>query len=407
MALVTVITSVTLINNSRPNYQLNPKPKSLDPLSSLETLKESPALSKVTDFSTLNISSIFNTKESLIRIFNENILGVKIASATLGRDKINPIYNIWDTMRSLSFLIIVLVLVVYGVLVMFRYKIDPRTVATAQAAIPRLAISLVAITFSFTVASFAIDLSQSLLGTVFYMYENVISTPSGSPNTPCLADIAPLPVPRACAPYPFKSGNLGGSGGFWDLAGILRKGVDLSALNIGISVCSSFVILGVDLCAFFNNLINNLPSWIAQWVLTMVFIQVFLMLVMRYGTLIIHAILGPLSIALGIIPGRSDSILRWLGNLMANALVFPGVYFAVNLAIYINNYNVVIPFPEPISGGDITPFVVLGIVQLSTKIPAVLEEAFNIVPSGHTGRAGTDLSRAAKSTPLIGSLLPV
>ena len=74
------------------------------------------------------------------------------------------ILGLWKQLRNLSYVFFVLMLVIFGFMVMFRYKIDPQTVITVQAALPRIVINLLLITFSFPIGALALKLAGSFTG---------------------------------------------------------------------------------------------------------------------------------------------------------------------------------------------------------------------------------------------------
>jgi hypothetical protein len=75
-----------------------------------------------------------------------------------GFDSLKPLMNIWSTFRNIVYLILVIVFVVIGLAIMLRVKIDPRTVMTIQNQIPKIIVGILAVTFSFAIAGFLIDM---------------------------------------------------------------------------------------------------------------------------------------------------------------------------------------------------------------------------------------------------------
>jgi len=309
-----------------------------------------------------------HTQETFAYVLQNNILGMKVASAEIGRDRLNPIFSLWEAMRNVAYLLIVLSLVAYGFLVMVRYKIDPRTVATAQAVLPRLAIALILLTFSYTIAALVVDLMQVLLQVVMYFYEHQITA---------------LPPAASGLSVPFKGDPTQLWGSFFN------TNFDIRLPKIG------------------NDAFTAVANWVIQFILWYMVFSVFFSLIISYAKIFMLTIVGPIYIATGIIPSRGDSIRKWIFSLLAAAMVFPVIYFILNLAVYINQMTVPITLPDPLiaPNGSIAGFLILGLVQIATKVPNMMEELFDVVPGSHSGRGGVDIGAAARRTPFIGGFI--
>lgn len=276
-----------------------------------------------------------------------------------GRIRLNPMYPIWEVVRDIAYVTVVLILVIFGVMVMFRSKIDPRTVITVQSAIPRLAIGLVAIAFSYIIASLAVDIGQVGLAAVGQFFNRIAALG--------------LPIEKsgggALSPFPY----------FDTLRGFNDK-LSLNYDYTNIPLVPSVI---------------GLIAW-------MIIFQVFFALVTNYAQIFVKVALGPLVIALGIIPGQSDALAKWFKGLLANALVFPGIYFIVNIIVYIDTFVNSLYLPSPLND-DVKGFVMLGLFVIATKVPAVIEEFLGTQQSGGVSRAGADVSQMARKIPVVGT----
>ncbi len=65
---------------------------------------------------------------------------------------------LWTMTRNMAYLITIILLVSAGFMVMFRSKINPQVAVTVQMIIPKLAIALVLITFSYAIVGLVIDM---------------------------------------------------------------------------------------------------------------------------------------------------------------------------------------------------------------------------------------------------------
>ena len=79
------------------------------------------------------------------------------ASEGIGFASIQPIMGLWKIFRDVSYMLMVLVLVAMGFMIMFRVKINPQTVISVENSLPKIAVSMLLITFSFPIAGFLID----------------------------------------------------------------------------------------------------------------------------------------------------------------------------------------------------------------------------------------------------------
>jgi hypothetical protein len=86
------------------------------------------------------------------------------AAQGIGFAGLQPISELWKAFRNIAYMVLVLAMVAVGFMIMFRFKINPQTVITIENALPRFVIALLAITFSFAIAGFLIDLMYVLMG---------------------------------------------------------------------------------------------------------------------------------------------------------------------------------------------------------------------------------------------------
>lgn len=76
----------------------------------------------------------------------------------LGFASIEYISTIWLGLRNLAYIVIALIMISIGFMIMFRMKLGSQTVIAIENSIPRIIMALIAITFSFAIAGFLIDL---------------------------------------------------------------------------------------------------------------------------------------------------------------------------------------------------------------------------------------------------------
>ena len=59
--------------------------------------------------------------------------------------------------RNFAYVLITLLFIIMGLMIMFRVKIDPRTVVSFQSALPKIIMALILVTFSYAIVGLLID----------------------------------------------------------------------------------------------------------------------------------------------------------------------------------------------------------------------------------------------------------
>lgn len=88
-----------------------------------------------------------------------------------GNAVLNPVISLWQVSRNISYLILIIIFIVIGLMVMFRQRINPQTVITAQAALPGLVIGLILISLSYFLAGLIVDVSFVGMDLVGYYFQ--------------------------------------------------------------------------------------------------------------------------------------------------------------------------------------------------------------------------------------------
>ncbi|MBI3397084.1 hypothetical protein HY045_01260 [Candidatus Woesebacteria bacterium] len=79
---------------------------------------------------------------------------------------LSPILPFWKATRNISYAIFVVISIAFSFMIMFRVKVSPQVVISIQSAIPKIAISLVLITFSYAIAGLMVDLMYLSIGVI-------------------------------------------------------------------------------------------------------------------------------------------------------------------------------------------------------------------------------------------------
>src|SRR5258708_2550772 len=82
----------------------------------------------------------------------------------LGGSGNNTIQKAWQAIRDLSYGIFVVIIIAFAFMIMFRVKISPQVVISVQSALPKIAVALILVTFSYAIAGFLIDIMYVCIG---------------------------------------------------------------------------------------------------------------------------------------------------------------------------------------------------------------------------------------------------
>lgn len=292
----------------------------------------------------------------------------------------NGIQTMWAASRNMAFLVIILLLIVAGFMIMFRVKINPQTVISIQLMIPRLIITLIAITFSYAIAGLAIDLVYLLLGFMI----SILTTTGAIGGGKTAVDI----FNWFAAPTYYKVVLI-----FIQpllmvtvLGGIISL-IASVVTPLGLTAGGLFVLISIMIVAFFG------------WLL----IKVWWMMVKTYLMLMFTIIAGPWQILLGLIPSgdpkSSMGFGPWLRTILSQVSVFLVVPLMFILICYfwggpiIGSFSAFTIFGNPIGtvnqgGGNYPSFPLFGsqgglfgfvvgyaILSLIPKIATMIQEA--------------------------------
>lgn len=279
----------------------------------MDTLGEAMGFTKNTDQSLLQqmfdpsgraISGIGYTKQ----LVNKMSPVSTVKAQGVGYTGLTWIQQYWRGFRNMSYILIVLVIIVFAFMIMFRVKLNPQTVISIQVALPKIITALILVTFSYAIAGFAIDLMYIVSGLFTILLEagnfasasnatSVFTTISGTAwgyNTPL--------------------------GGLWVLIEMLGYFVMFLIAAIW-SLISTFV-GGLNI---FGMLLSVIYVLVAVWVLVLAIWYTFKVPYVLIKTLIslyLSIISAPLQIAAGaLVPSMGFG--NWFKRIMADVLVFP------------------------------------------------------------------------------------
>lgn len=232
--------------------------------------------------------------KSVLQTLDKFSLASVVHAQGYGYSSLNGIQSIWAASRNLAYLLMVILLIAAGFMIMFRVKISAQAAVSLQVMIPKIIITLLAITFSYALAGFIIDLVYLLLGIIIFTlhYANVPDGHSLIPNP-------------AGSLYFFSSPHI-----FLIFLAIFVYTLEIVFTAVGGNVMST-VLFGFIVFIIFAFLT----------------FRIFFMLVKAYLLLIFQIIIGPWIILMGLLPnsspnGSSVGLIPWLKSVAASASTF-------------------------------------------------------------------------------------
>lgn len=373
-----------------------------------------------------------------------------------GASALSPMIHLFEASRNIAYLFFAVAMVVIGLAIMLRVKIDPRTVMSIQNQIPKIIVGLILITFSFAIVGFMIDMmwvstylsidilteaqrTQALeIERLSQDVQNVDEQQSVT-GKPIL--VQPLDVSTATEhlldnPVGYADSlidnvnivsNVGGA-----IGGILgQMGSEMIDGIPGLGYTSCISGLGIDIGGCFTGLLHNIFTGLGTIIayiiifvsLLIVLFRIWFMLIRAYAQIVIATIAAPLWIAAGLFPGSKLSFGSWFKNILSSLLVFPAtVIFFLLAAVVIDAFKVNVSsqqvgvntdtllIPPLVGGVDAAPqfgvIVGFGIILMIPDLMNMLKDAIK-APSSQYG--GHFRSRLMAGNPLsaVGGLASV
>lgn len=318
----------------------------------------------------------------------------------LGFNSLTPTLKLWTAFRNIVYMLFVIMFVILGLGIMFRIKIDPRTVMGIQNQIPKIIIALVLVTFSYAIAGFLVDIMYVLIYLTIGIFaqagfdvgSSVASTPFGMVGG--IGGISGIASGVAFGPITsivkdIFSGTLGTVIGAM-IGAIIGKtiGGGIGGFLGQFGGVATFI--GTAGGALFGGLLGNkivglLAGVIAYLVITIAIfsalLRLWFVLIKSYIYVLITVVFAPFYIAYGLLPGKSG-IGSWVKSMLANLSVFPvtiGMFLLGKTFIsgFTTSTNGVRPFTPPLIG-DFTSADRMGPI-IGLAIILMLPEVANIV----------------------------
>lgn len=305
----------------------------------------------------LEESSLLNKTSQIIAVLYENPpagtgvwladtasnigLAPKAYAQGIGFSALSPLLPLWKISRNVAYAILILVLLVIGLMIMFRTKIDPRTVISIQAALPRIVITLILITFSYPIAGLMID----LMYVVLFLGISLIGPVSGWEQI-TTGKIPGLQAAFATGGAEWMKLFLGVIPGRYWIEGTVSLGLGIASLIFLPKLIGSAA--GGKLLGIFSKAKGlgvagqilgggiGLLMLLALVAFLFAIIRIIFMLLTAYINILIAIIFAPIVLLGQAIPGQ-NSFSSWLKNLLSNLVVFPATAILILVANAISN----------------------------------------------------------------------
>lgn len=292
------------------------------------------------------------------------------------------IVDLWSATRNIAYIFYVVIMIVIGFMIMFRNKIGGQVMVTLGNSIPKLIVSLLLVTFSFTIIGLIIDIGgiiRNVIANLLYPGDPVSAIEVHNPFT-------------LIGNFALKSIVTGGTGIVG--LGVLVKGIvamSFSPILIGILglVASAIVLIGA--------------------------IKLWIVLLKAYFGILVNVITAPFTILFGALPGNEASMLNTFKSAARNVLVFPVAFAIVNIPYAFEGRGIKLAFPETLVGTDTTtgkfvPWLIINILKVAViYIAATAPEIVKSIIPATASKSGTDTGKVIKENlakiPLLGGMM--
>ncbi len=312
---------------------------------------------------------------------------------------LNPLLATWTAFRNIIYVLFVIIFMIMGIGIIFRFNIDPRSVMTIQNAIPKAVIVLILITFSYAISGFLIDIMYLFM---YLFYQIMLGTG---------ANLSSLDPTKIQGQTPF--GVLGFFGGFdivknasFEIGHIITSILEGSvaetffgqiftdAFNLLNPATAPFYaierVTGIDVPIYRSfspyDLIGVLGGTIAFFIITFALLYALLrlwfLLLKAYLFILIDTVVAPIWIAGSLIPGSPLNAGSWFKHIFAYIAVFPVTLFMFLLgSVFAQMFSGggADHFTPPFIGGAINPkyfsaLIGIAVLLMTTEVVNMVKD---------------------------------
>ena len=254
------------------------------------------------------------------------------ATNTYGGPFLESIYRYWTLSRNIAYAFLAMAMMVIGILIITRQKIDAKASVTVQQALPQIVIALILITFSYPIGATGASLAYNIKGN---LESRELITMAGGLDVSSVASVNGFTL--------LKNG----------LGGIFAVIMGLISTIIG-------AVMGI---------------------------AVLLKMFGIYIKMLVATVTAPLVFALGAIPGNQNTTMNWFKQYASYAISLPAIAFIAGL-IYkliwdislntIANFDALGGWGLGILAGIALPIITYYGFTIALSVPEKIDEMFGI-----------------------------
>jgi hypothetical protein len=250
-------------------------------------------------------------------------------------------------------------------MIMFRKKIDPKTVVTVQNALPRIVVALLLITFSYAIVGIMIDLMYVFLALIIQLLN------SAAP------DVFKTDVLTKYTTSGFGAVRYSLWGGFASYQELIKFiSPNDPSKNAWTLFANAFIITSGNALLWFVLAIAYLFASV----------RIFFMLLSAYVQIIVALLTSPLHLLIVAVPG-SKTFESWIKNLLTNIVVFPITAILLMISVILANSQTKLWTPPllGVGGSGIAAILGLGLALTIPSIVGSIKEALKAKPVINVG----------------------
>jgi hypothetical protein len=231
----------------------------------------------------------------------------------LGFSSLSPVLVVWKAFRNMAYFVFILIFIIVGFMIMFRSQIDHQTVVTVQAALPKMVVTLLLITFSYAIAGFIVDLMYLTIYASIGLFEvyGILKQGGANQALDALMGLSLLDL------------------GIWFFAGP-------DTISGGAANAVSAIVQGLI----------GIPSWPFDWLVDTIayliiavavliaMFRTFFALLQAYIGIIMGVIFAPIQLLFNALP-NGNTFGPWLKGIIANAALFPVIAIMIIIGAYL------------------------------------------------------------------------
>lgn len=242
-------------------------------------------------------------------------------------EALQPVREMWVYIRNTAYFLFVVAAVILAFMVMFRTKIAPQVVITAQSAIWKLASALLFVTFSYAIAGFLIDLMYVVYGILSMLLHQMApyQTANGFFR---LLTAGYVQLPRSAGGFDeFAMGALGLALVYLAIFPLAFFVVIATAVGPIITAFATIVLIALPIAGLFTPMAGlvamiTVIGIIIMVVILLIFVFKLLFLIVKtYVKVLLQTIFAPLIILLGVV-SPMGGLSKWIRDYITNLMVF-------------------------------------------------------------------------------------